>query len=74
MDKKGRISPDLPEKFSEFKKRLKGQHFKLKGNSALKSLHTLLSSTGFQYTAGRYFRPGMIFALPRMLDCIGKRK
>lgn len=57
----GRISPKLPKNFAAFKRNF-GLLAK-KANISEEALFTLLHSTALKYTAGKYFRPGMVFAL-----------
>ena len=57
----GRISPKLPKNFAAFKRNF-GPLAK-KANISEEALFTLLHSTALKYTAGKYFRPGMVFAL-----------
>lgn len=57
----GRISPKLPKNFAAFKRNF-GPLAK-KANVSEEALFTLLHSTALKYTAGKYFRPGMVFAL-----------
>ena len=57
----GRISPKLPKNFATFKKSF-GPLAK-KAKISEETLFTLLHSTALKYTAGKYFRPGMVFAL-----------
>lgn len=57
----GRISPKLPKNFAAFKRNF-GLLAK-KANVSEEALFTLLHSTALKYTAGKYFRPGMVFAL-----------
>lgn len=57
----GRISPKLPKNFAAFKRNF-GSLAK-KANISEEALFTLLHSTALKYTAGKYFRPGMVFAL-----------
>ncbi len=57
----GRISPKLPKNFATFKKNF-GPLAK-KAKISEEALFTLLHSTALKYTAGKYFRPGMVFAL-----------
>ena len=54
----GRINPTLTKDTDNFVKMLSGEIPLEK----LAGLHKWLLSTGLKYTAGRYFRPGMIFA------------
>ncbi|GAB1621655.1 hypothetical protein AAOGI_17050 [Agarivorans albus] len=58
----GRIAADIPRQLSEFKLRSAAvcQQFQLDSQTLFYALH----HTGLKYTAGRYFRPGMIFSLP----------
>lgn len=57
----GRISPALTTNFAAFKKAY-GPLAK-KAQISEESLFTLLHSTALKYTAGKYFRPGMVFSL-----------
>lgn len=57
----GRISPKLSKNFATFKKSF-GPLAK-KAKLSEEALFTLLHSTALKYTAGKYFRPGMVFAL-----------
>ena len=54
----GRINPALTKDTNNFVKMMDGEIPLEK----LAGLHKWLLSTGLKYTAGRYFRPGMIFA------------
>ncbi|TVU65108.1 glucosylceramidase [Vibrio atlanticus] len=54
----GRVSPSLTKDSDKFVSMLQG---KISAEYAT-VLHKWLLSTGLKYTAGRYFRPGMIFA------------
>ncbi|CDS99733.1 uncharacterized protein (DUF608 family) [Vibrio crassostreae] len=54
----GRVSPDLTKDSDKFVSMLQGE---ISAKQAM-ILHKWLLSTGLKYTAGRYFRPGMIFA------------
>lgn len=54
----GRVNPNLTKQFAEFESQIKG----FVDESQRSSLHSWLLTTGLKYTAGRYFRPGMIFA------------
>ncbi|MBT9243538.1 GH116 family glycosyl hydrolase [Vibrio splendidus] len=54
----GRINPALTKDTDNFVKMVSGEIPLEK----LAGLHKWLLSTGLKYTAGRYFRPGMIFA------------
>ncbi|CAK1859487.1 non-lysosomal glucosylceramidase [Vibrio crassostreae] len=54
----GRVSPDLTKDSDKFVSMLQGE---ISAEQAM-ILHKWLLSTGLKYTAGRYFRPGMIFA------------
>ncbi len=65
----GRVSPNLSGDFSVFSEQLlkSSPQLELTQEDA-RLLHDLLLTTGLKYTAGRYFRPGMIFAyLPNIL-------
>ncbi|GMQ46807.1 GH116 family glycosyl hydrolase [Vibrio sp. 10N] len=54
----GRVNPDLTSDFAEFRSVFTEA---MPDEQAVK-LHTWLLNTGLKYTAGRYFRPGMIFS------------
>ncbi|WP_123422925.1 GH116 family glycosyl hydrolase [Vibrio crassostreae] len=54
----GRVSPGLTKDSDKFVSMLQGE---ISAEQAM-ILHKWLLSTGLKYTAGRYFRPGMIFA------------
>ncbi|MGR5286295.1 GH116 family glycosyl hydrolase [Vibrio maritimus] len=54
----GRVNPDLTPDFAEFRSAFTEA---MPDEQAVK-LHTWLLNTGLKYTAGRYFRPGMIFS------------
>lgn len=54
----GRVNPELTKDSDKFVSMLKGE---ISAEQAI-VLHKWLLSTGLKYTAGRYFRPGMIFA------------
>lgn len=54
----GRVNPALTQSVDLFKLSLA----ELPSNVSDGELYTWLLSTGLKYTAGRYFRPGMIFA------------
>ena len=56
----GRVNPSLSNDISEFKRNLSTAE--VIDESVMPSLNKWLLSTGLKYTAGRYFRPGMIFA------------
>jgi len=58
----GRIAADIPRQLSEFKLRYANLCQQLQLDS--KALFYALHHSGLKYTAGRYFRPGMIFSLP----------
>jgi hypothetical protein len=60
-----RISPDLPRDLKRFEKVFKGicARHKIKTTE----LFTLLHNTALKYTAGKYFRPGMVFAVARVI-------
>jgi uncharacterized protein (DUF608 family) len=60
----GRVDPHLTAEPALFSVQVEGTPFAQKAQS----LHLWLLHTGMKYTAGRYFRPGMIFAfLPEAL-------
>ncbi|WP_139683552.1 GH116 family glycosyl hydrolase [Vibrio tasmaniensis] len=54
----GRVNPELTKDSDKFVSMLQGE---ISTEQAM-VLHKWLLSTGLKYTAGRYFRPGMIFA------------
>lgn len=54
----GRVNPDLTLNSEEFKQSLP----EMPSTVAHDEFHTWLLSTGLKYTAGRYFRPGMIYS------------
>ncbi|MGY5451013.1 GH116 family glycosyl hydrolase [Agarivorans sp. MS3-6] len=58
----GRIAADIPRQLSDFEHAYEAlcQQFKIDSKTLFYALH----HTGLKYTAGRYFRPGMIFSLP----------
>jgi hypothetical protein len=60
-----RISPDLPRDLKKFEKEFKSICAKHKVKAA--ELFALLHNTALKYTAGKYFRPGMVFAVARVL-------
>ncbi|MGL1958470.1 MAG: non-lysosomal glucosylceramidase [Colwellia sp.] len=60
-----RISAEIPRDFETFKSTTSAITLPLDEQARL---FQLLHHTGLRYTAGRYFRPGMIFALPMLLN------
>lgn len=54
----GRVNPDLTSDTMNFSDMFKDEI----SEERVDELHKWLLSTGLKYTAGRYFRPGMIFA------------
>ncbi|MEX3074250.1 GH116 family glycosyl hydrolase [Vibrio alginolyticus] len=54
----GRVNPDLTLNSEEFEQSLP----ELPSTLVHDEFHTWLLSTGLKYTAGRYFRPGMIYS------------
>jgi non-lysosomal glucosylceramidase len=60
----GRIHPNLPRTFENFSKKYETilQQFRTQNVDSLQ-LFNALHATALKYTAGRYFRPGMIFSL-----------
>lgn len=58
-----RISPSLPAELNEFA--LVAKDFVVADKLA--ELFRFIQITGLKYTAGRYFRPGMVFALPMLI-------
>ena len=61
----GRISPDLPRDLNKFEKEFKSICAKHRVKAA--ELFALLHSTALKYTAGKYFRPGMVFAVAKVM-------
>jgi hypothetical protein len=61
----GRISPDLPRDLNKFEKEFKSICAKHRVKAT--ELFALLHSTALKYTAGKYFRPGMVFAVARVM-------
>lgn len=57
-----RISPELPREIKAFAKKFAPLCKKHGVDST--ALFALMHSTALKYTAGRYFRPGMVFAIP----------
>ncbi|GAL35166.1 hypothetical protein JCM19240_3536 [Vibrio maritimus] len=53
-----RVNPDLTSDFAEFR----SVFTEAMADEQAVKLHTWLLNTGLKYTAGRYFRPGMIFS------------
>jgi hypothetical protein len=62
----GRVSSLFPSEESLFCKGLKDQAY-LDGVD-MGGVYRTIQTTGLKYTAGRYFRPGMIFALPMLME------
>ena len=62
----GRISPKLPKNLAAFRKNFGALAKQAKISD--EALFTLLHSTALKYTAGKYFRPGMVFALFHALE------
>jgi uncharacterized protein (DUF608 family) len=61
----GRVSPDLPRDLKRFEKEFKTLCVKHRVKPA--ELFALLHNTALKYTAGKYFRPGMVFAVCRVM-------
>jgi len=61
----GRISPDLPRELKKFERVFKSVCSKHKIKCA--ELFILLHNTALKYTAGKYLRPGMVFAVARVM-------
>jgi len=59
-----RISPSFPASLSEFSAVTNGYLLDDKQDAIFK----FIQETGLKYTAGRYFRPGMVFALPMLIS------
>ena len=66
--KDGRISEKFPTNFDQFCSDI-GDSSK---SAELQKQHRELVTTGLKYTAGRYFRPGMVFALPLLMQIKSK--
>jgi uncharacterized protein (DUF608 family) len=60
-----RISPDLPREPKKFEREFKSLCVKHK--ILPQDLFVLLHNTALKYTAGKYFRPGMIFAVAKVI-------
>jgi uncharacterized protein (DUF608 family) len=60
-----RISPNLPRDLNKFERMFKSICVKHKVKAP--ELFTLLHNTALKYTAGKYFRPGMVFAAARVM-------
>ena len=58
-----RISPSFPTSLSDFSHVAKAYISETHQDAAFK----FIQETGLKYTAGRYFRPGMVFALPMLI-------
>jgi uncharacterized protein (DUF608 family) len=62
----GRISPDLPRDLKKFERKFKTLCKKHKIKTS--ELFAMLHGTALKYTAGKYFRPGMIFAVAKVMQ------
>jgi uncharacterized protein (DUF608 family) len=62
--KDGRVSAQFPVEETVFTQKM--NHF-LEAMDAIHIFRTI-QTTGLKYTAGRYFRPGMIFSLPILME------
>ncbi|MDR2579443.1 MAG: hypothetical protein LBC85_00415 [Fibromonadaceae bacterium] len=60
-----RVSPDLPRDLKKFESKFKALCAKHKIKAA--ELFELLHHTALKYTAGKYCRPGMVFAIVRVI-------
>jgi hypothetical protein len=58
----GRVAQTVPSKLADFTKKFGVQAKAAKVSP--QNLFELVHHTGLKYTAGRYFRPGMVWALP----------
>ena len=65
LQEDGRISPELPRNLSKFEREFKIICAKHKVKAA--DLFILLHNTALKYTAGKYLRPGMIFAVAKVI-------
>lgn len=64
----GRVDPFLTESQAQFERLIKTNSSIDIKCEVIANLHSWLQDTGMKYTAGRYFRPGMIFSyLPEAL-------
>tara|TARA_R110001583_G_scaffold52393_1_gene162781 strand:- start:27421 stop:30609 length:3189 start_codon:yes stop_codon:yes gene_type:complete len=64
----GRVSPFLSESLEGFEEIINTTNLIDVNKEVITRLHGWLQDTGMKYTAGRYFRPGMIFSyLPEAL-------
>jgi len=66
LQEDGRISPDLPRDLKKFEREFKTICSKHKIKCP--ELFTLLHNTALKYTAGKYLRPGMVFAVARVMS------
>jgi uncharacterized protein (DUF608 family) len=60
-----RISPDLPRDLKKFERKFK--RICSKHKIKCPELFILLHNTALKYTAGKYLRPGMVFAIARVM-------
>ncbi len=58
-----RVDPSFPSTFDEFDQRLANTTLASLAEEVKIQLYKFIQATGLKYTAGRYFRPGMIFAM-----------
>ncbi|WP_413701106.1 GH116 family glycosyl hydrolase [Psychromonas sp. KJ10-10] len=64
----GRVDSFLTESAEQFESLIKASSITDMNSEVIANLHSWLQDTGMKYTAGRYFRPGMIFSyLPEAL-------
>ncbi|MBF0196608.1 MAG: hypothetical protein HQL32_02810 [Planctomycetes bacterium] len=58
-----RVSPDFPKTMESFSDAMKS----LISSDDMPAVYAYIQSQSLKYTAGRYFRPGMVFALPLIM-------
>jgi hypothetical protein len=65
LQEDGRISPDLPRDLKKFERKFKDVCSKHRIKCP--ELFILLHNTALKYTAGKYLRPGMVFAIAKVM-------
>ena len=58
-----RVDPSFPSTFTEFDQKLANTALATLNKEVKVRLYKFIQATGLKYTAGRYFRPGMVFAI-----------
>ncbi len=58
-----RVAPSFPSRFNEFDQRLASTTLATLGGESKVRLYEFIQAAGLKYTAGRYFRPEMVFAI-----------